>query len=77
MKSIGKGTIEVFGIPTLTNVLFVEGLKHNLICISQIYDKGYGVYFEDMCKIVDKDSDELLIKGLRTRIKGILMFYNS
>lgn len=33
-KIIGKGTVEVLGIPTLTNTLFVEGLKHNLICIS-------------------------------------------
>lgn len=33
-RIIGKGTVEVPGIPKLNDVLYVEGLKHNLISIS-------------------------------------------
>lgn len=65
-KIIVKGTIEILGIPTLTNVLFVQGLKHNIICISQICVKGYSVRFvKDGSEIKDNRSDEILIKGLR------------
>lgn len=75
MKTLpGKGTIEALGMPTLTNVLIMKGLKNNLIHISQIYDKGYGMYIEkDMCGIMDMDSNEFLIKGLRTSNKGFAM----
>lgn len=38
-KIVGKGFIHVMGIPKLNQVLYVEGLKINLINISQIcYD---------------------------------------
>lgn len=44
-KIVGKGTIEVPRILKLNDVLYVLGLKHNLISISQICDKGYAVQF--------------------------------
>ncbi|RDY00430.1 hypothetical protein CR513_16394, partial [Mucuna pruriens] len=32
-------------------VLFVEGLKHNLLCISQLFDKGYAISFENVLHV--------------------------
>lgn len=42
-RIVGQGTMEVPGIPKLNDVLYLEGLKHNLINISQICDEGYDV----------------------------------
>ena len=33
-KIIGKGTITGPGLPEIENVLYVDGLKHNLLSIS-------------------------------------------
>lgn len=44
-KIIGKGVVEILGVPTLKDVLFVDDLKHNLLSISQICDLGYDVGF--------------------------------
>jgi len=44
----------------------VEGLKHNLLSISQLCDKGLKVIFEsDHCTIHQKDSKEEALKGMR------------
>jgi len=55
---MGKGkitSIGKIGIPSLAskdNVLYVEGLKYNLLSISQFYDGGYILYFnEDQCLV--------------------------
>ena len=48
------GTRDVGGGDTLEikDVLLVEGLKHNLLSISQLCDKGFKVIFEsDYCTI--------------------------
>ena len=38
----------------IENVLFVKGLKHNLLSISQLCDKGMKVIFESInCQVVD------------------------
>jgi len=42
-KIIGSGDIGVKGSLTIQNVLLVEGLKHNLLSISQLSDKGMKV----------------------------------
>lgn len=44
-KIIGVGSIGKNPSPIIENVLFVEGLKHNLISISQLCDKCYRVIF--------------------------------
>ena len=45
-KIIGKGTIGNKLNFSIDNVLLVDGLKHNLLSISQLCDKGYIVRFE-------------------------------
>ena len=43
----GKGIISLLGPPDIANVLYVEGLRVNLLSISQICDKKiYGAVFK-------------------------------
>jgi hypothetical protein len=49
------------------NVLLVEGLKHNLLSVSQMCDKGCEVLFTAKdCKIKEVSSGKLVAKGVRT-----------
>lgn len=62
---MGKGIVEIPRISTLKDVLFVDGLKHNLLSISQICDLGYDVGFsKDDCHIKDKEG--IVVKGIHT-----------
>ena len=65
---IGIGEVINIGIsnsPIIPNVLLVEKLKHNLLSISQLCDKGFEIKFEkDKCKIFDQ-SKNLLFEGFR------------
>ena len=56
---LGKGTIGILikhgESNFIPNVYHVEGLKHNLLSIGQLIQKGYRVYIEnDHCVIKDK-----------------------
>jgi len=49
-------------------VLFVEDLKHNLLSVSQVYDRGCEVVFTSKyCRIKTMDSGQLVEKGIRTK----------
>ena len=49
------------------DVLFVENLKHNLLSVSQVCDRGCEVVFTSKdCKIKSVDSGKLVAKGIRT-----------
>ena len=62
----GKGTIYALGIPSLEEVLYVEGLKANLISISQICEKEFNDQFsQNVCKVFDLNGKRVMI-GLRT-----------
>jgi len=45
-KILGIRFMSYGSLFNVKNVLLVEGLKHNLIIISQLFDKGYKVVFE-------------------------------
>ena len=49
---LGKGSIGNPSSITISDVLLVEGLKHNLISISQLCDKGYTIVFSQECCII-------------------------
>ena len=52
--------------PSIENVLFVDGIKHNLISIRQLCDKGYRVIFgKKDCSIVDFVSNALIFTGTK------------
>lgn len=62
-----RGTIEVSRLPKLTDVLYVQGLKHNLLSIIQICDRGYVVHFtQGSCNIKNKKANRTLVRGIRT-----------
>ena len=53
-KVVGIGTIGQPHSTTIRNVLLVEGLKHNLLSISQFCDDGYEVIFRQRyCLVID------------------------
>ena len=48
------------------DVLYVEGLKHNLLSISQLCDKGYQVIFKtNSCEICLPNTKEVMLIGKR------------
>ena len=49
------------------DVLFVEGLKHNLLSVSQVCDRGCEVVFTSKdYKIKSINLGQLVAKGIRT-----------
>ena len=50
----GKDIIYALSIPIFEEVLYVEGLKSNLISTSQICDKKFNVQFsKNLCSVFD------------------------
>ena len=43
-KIIGIGNIKIGSSLLIENVVLVEGLKHNLLSIIQLYDKGFSCF---------------------------------
>src|SRR3954464_267355 len=65
-KIIGSGTICIGNSPSITNVLLVDGLAHNLLSISQLSDNGYDIVFnQKSCKAVSQKDDSILFTGKR------------
>jgi hypothetical protein len=49
------------------DVLFVDGLKHNLLSVIQVCDRVCKVVFISKdCKIQSVNSGQLIAKGIRT-----------
>ena len=63
---MGRGTVGTGNSTTIENVLYVEGLKHSLLSISQLCDKGYKVNFNSKgCTISSDSSGKVLFTGKR------------
>ncbi|CAM8929550.1 unnamed protein product [Rhodiola kirilowii] len=64
-RVVGRGTLNVPGLPRLTEVSLVEGLQANLISISQLYDGNNQVQFtQDKC-IVQNNHNQTVLTGRR------------
>ena len=51
----GKGAISLPGLTDITNVLYVEGLRMNLLSISQIFEQDFMVLFsKGKCLILNE-----------------------
>ena len=49
------------------NVMYVDGLKHNLLSVSKMCDQGNEVIFRSNgCIVRELDTGETVIKGIRT-----------
>ena len=65
-RIIGNGSIGNNSSSLIENVLLVDGLKHNLLSISQLCDKGFKVIFESShCIIKDSQNDKIIFMGHR------------
>ncbi|KAL8108673.1 hypothetical protein AgCh_024946 [Apium graveolens] len=65
VKILGYGKMKV-GNVIIENVALVTGFKHNLICVSQICDRGYHVnFYEEHCEIVSKSDGNIAMTGVR------------
>ena len=65
-KIIGSGTVGNGNLPSINNVLLVDGLIHNLLSISQLSDNGYDIIFnQNSCKVVSQKDGTILFNGKR------------
>ena len=64
----GIGSINLDGKPNNDDVYFIDGLKHNLLSMGQLVDKGYQLKFTEKTYII-KDRYGKLI-GIGTRSIG-------
>ena len=63
----GKGTAQLKEQVKAGNVLYVDGLKHNLLSVIQMCDQGTEVIFRSNgCSVRDLDTRKIVIKGIRT-----------
>ena len=61
----GYGKLKV-GNVIIEDISLVEGLKHNLLSISQFCDKGYDVIFQkEVCLIQNRKNKDLTLRGVR------------
>ena len=56
-KIIGVGKISTSSSTPIENVLLVEGLKHSLLSVSQLCDKGYKVSFDSEKCVIKHEHD--------------------
>ena len=64
----GTGKISIYNNVLVKNILFVEGLHHNLISISQLCDNQIIVEFHRIwCNILDEWTRKLLFVGHRVK----------
>ena len=64
-RTVGYGKINL-GSVIIENVAFVLGLKHDLLSVSQICDRGYHVNFHpEYCEVVSKSTRESVLVGHR------------
>jgi hypothetical protein len=65
-KIIGVGNVDNYSSSYIEKFLLVDGLKHNLISISQLCDKGYKFIFdENECIITHALNNQILFTASR------------
>ena len=63
-KIIGISSIGKNYSTSIENVLLVKRLKHNLLSISQLCDKGCKVVFESSkCEVIDINNNKTILTG--------------
>ncbi|KAK1394100.1 hypothetical protein POM88_013156 [Heracleum sosnowskyi] len=64
-QTLGYGNI-IIGNVIIEKVALVKGLKHNLLSISQITNRGYHVhFFSTHCEVVSKETGKIAFIGYR------------
>jgi len=77
-KILGSGKVRSSSVVEIEDVLLVDGLKHNLLSISQLCDKNLKVTFEaNHCLICHASTNELVFVGKRIQNIYIVDFENT
>jgi hypothetical protein len=63
-KIIRVGNIGSKSSPSIEKLFLVNNLKHNLLSISELYDKGYKIKFDHVCCLI-LENDKVLLVGNR------------
>ena len=64
-RTLGYGSI-VFGIVIIENVALVEGLKHNLLSVSQLTYRDVFFNFQSShCEVQDNHSSKVVLKAYK------------
>ena len=72
-KIIGIGNVGKEPFPIIENILLIDGLKYNLLSISQLCYKGKKVIFDkDIFKIESTKDNKILFIG--QRVKNVYIF---
>ena len=62
----GKGSVFLKEKVKAKDVMYVDGLRHNLLSVSQMCDQGTKVVFSSReCVVHDLDTGKIIIKGKR------------
>lgn len=71
----GGGSISLDGKHNIDDVLYVEGLNHNLLSVGQMVDKGYDLQFKNgKCRIFSGPGIEI---ASGTKTKGNIFHLNA
>lgn len=62
---IGVGKISIHPYPPIENVLFIEGMKHNLLSMSQLCDNGHNVSFDKEGYVVQNNGGILPFSAIQ------------
>ena len=66
-KIMGKGTVTLKGNATMQNVLYVEGLKDDLLSVGKMCDANYNlIFYAKVCEIRRNGSKKIIGRGIRT-----------
>jgi len=77
-KIPGTGKVRSSSTVEIEDVLLVDGLKHNLLTISQLCDKNLKVTFEaNHCLICHASTNELVFVGKRIQNIYLVDFENT
>ena len=71
-RILGVGKIGTNSSNSIENVLLVEGLKHSLLSVSQLCDKGYLVSFDSQKCLIEHKHD-INIKHVGHRVNNVYM----
>ena len=63
---LGKGTIKIPRLPLLKDVLYIKGLKVNLLSITQICDEDFLVQFLKKGRVIINEVGIQVLEGYRT-----------
>jgi len=70
----GKGTIGKNNSAKIEDVQYVEGLKHNLLRISQLCDSGFEVIFKpNICEVKQVSTGNIFFTG--SRLKNLYVLF--